>query len=611
MSNLPPRPEDHRRTMIFFVLAMLVLGLSYVFITKPQLDRVRNEQSKAKAEALAHAPEIGLNGSNLTPDPLTVEKLLKQGQRLQVETPKLDGSLSLQGLRIDDMQLKNYYTTLEKDQRVRLLAPKGAAKSFFTEIGLMPVDKATAVPDENTVWKVVSGKELSQKSPVVMEWDNGAGLVFTRTLAIDTRYVLTVTQDVKNNTAKDVTLYPYALVSETHAPHVKGEQVSFEEQASSVQHLGPIGYFDGKLHEESYEDVKDEDNGTLSYKNSAGWLGITTKYWLVALLPEKDSRFDARFVYQKNAANQEVYQTDMRSQALTVEAGKSASSSLHVFVGAKKLSILQDYQDSLNVPKLELAIDFGVLYFLTKPIYMLLSYMGNYFHDQFGMVVSFGLALLLLTVLLRALTFPLQNKSYRSMNKMKDLAPKMQDLKEKYGNDKPKFQEEVMALYKREKINPASGCLPILLQIPIFFALYKVIYITLDMRHAPFWGWIHDLSAPDPTNVFNLFGLLPWHPPAFLAIGVWPILYGLTMSIQQSLNPKPEDQTQQQVFAILPWVFMFIFAKFPAGLVIYYTWSNLLGIVQQYSLRKLNPAIAAANAPHKRKKHVKHEPKTD
>jgi len=316
------------------------------------------------------------------------------------------------------------------------------------------------------------------------------------------------------------------------------------------------------------------------------------------LLPANDAVFDARFSHQTGEQGQDIYQADMRGQPIVVQAGDTGKNELRFFAGAKKLSVMQDYEDQLKVDRFDLAVDFGRLYLLTKPLYYFLSSLGEYIHKTFGTDKSFGIALLLMTVLLRALTFPLQNKAYKSMNRMKDMSPKIHALKEKYKDDKAKFQQEMLELYKKEKINPASGCLPILLQIPIFFALYKVIYITLDMRHAPFWGWIHDLSAPDPTNVFNLFGLLPYQTPVFLVIGAWPILYGITMWAQQKLNPKPEDVTQQQVFAMMPWMFMFIFAKFPAGLVIYYTWSNLLGVVQQYTVRRLNPSTPAEKKKH-------------
>jgi YidC/Oxa1 family membrane protein insertase len=575
-------PEDHRRMVIFFVLAALIMGLSYFFITKPQIEKAR-EQQGVVADAGKKAPvavveeQAKLKG---------VAESLKGSSRIQMETPTLTGSFATKGLRFDDVELTQYFTTLEDKKPVRLLAPNDTKKSQFVEIGLMGDDENTIMPTNATQWKIVSGGKLTKDNPISLEWDNGKGLTFRRMISIDDKYLITVVQNITNNTKADVVVYPYALVSQAHHIPEKGEKITFEDQPSSVQHIGPIGYMGDDLHEESYKDVKEDKK--LEYKNSKGWLGITSKYWLVALLPLNQDSFDARITHQTGSVGQDIYQTDLREQPITVAAGQTGKSEIRFFAGAKKLDILNDYEKSLEVPQFVLAVDFGILYLLTKPLYHLLSYLGNFFHSEFNTPFSFGIALLVITVLLRGVTFPLQNKSYRSMNRMKDLGPKMNALKEKYADDKAKFQQEVMALYKREKINPASGCLPILIQIPIFFALYKVIYITLDMRHAPFWGWINDLAAPDPTNVFNLFGLLPFTTPEFLVIGAWPLLYGITMFIQQRLNPQPEDPIQKQVFAMMPWMFMFIFAKFPAGLVIYYTWSNLLGIVQQYMLRKLH-----------------------
>lgn len=594
-----PHPEEHRRMMLFVACAALIMLLSWVFITKPNMERAKLEAAKQNAVPAVTATELVVAKDDAI---VSLPDALAGNARLPVETPKLVGTMNTTGLRFDDFLLKDYYTTLENNELVRLLAPSNTKGSNFVEVGFI-AEGNIAVPTNATSWKIVSGDKITPATPMILQWDNGQGLVFRRTISIDQRYVVTVAQTVENKGSAPVKLYPYALISEAHHIPAKGEKVPFDKQASAVQHTGPLAYLDGELEEKSYEDMRDDKN--FEYKNVKGWLGMTSKYWLVALLPKDGEIFDARFAWQKGDQEQDIFQVDYRGQPVTVAPGASEKTEMNFFAGAKKLSVLTDYEDQLNIPKLDLAVDFGVLYFLTKPIYHVLSYMGNYMHEEMHLTVSFGVALLLLTVLMRLLTFPLQNKAYRSMNAMKDLAPKLQELKEKHGKDKAVFQQEVMALYKREKVNPASGCLPILIQIPIFFALYKVIFITLDMRHAPFWGWIHDLSAPDPSNIFNLFGLLPFTPPAFLALGAWPLLYGITMYIQQSLNPKPEDPTQQQVFAFLPWVFTFVFAQFPAGLVIYYTWSNLLGIVQQYSLRRLHGH--PVKQPRKSKKKKKHD----
>lgn len=591
-----PRPEEHRRMVVFFLCAAVIMTLSYAFITKPRMNAARAEAAVARQQADMPAPETAVS--------TIIDRVsaLAKTPRLGLDTPKVMGSVPLRGLRFDDVMLRDYFTALDKKTNVTLLSPRDTHAASYVEVGLLPANTAHAAPTNATRWRVVSGKTLSPETPVILEWDNGNGITFRRTISVDRRYVVTVIDDVMNATSDDVVFYPYALVSEVHAK--PGKDAAFEDQDSGVQHTGPIGYFNKDLEEISYGDLADD--GVAEFAATSGWMGLTHKYWLKALLPRADAVFDGRFAYVKNAAGQDVYQADMRLAPLTVRAGDSAKTDMRFFIGAKKLSILDDYQEQLGVDRLELAIDFGMLYFLTKPLYHVLAYLGNYLHNQYDLHISFGIALLLLTVLVRGLTFPLQNKSYRAMNKMKDLAPKMEELKEKFGADKIKFQEEVLALYKREKVNPASGCLPILLQIPIFFALYKVIYITLDMRHAPFVGWIRDLSAPDPTSFVNLFGLLPFDAPAFLAVGAWPLLYGLTMWIQQELNPKPEDPMQRQIFTMLPWIFTFVFAQFPAGLVIYYTWSNILGIVQQYSLRKLHPGTVP---PKQDKKKDKKAPK--
>ncbi len=581
LNNRVPQPEDHRRMVLFFFITAVVMMLSYAFITKPNMERARAQAAAEAAAVKAPQPAAVAAEKQIIP---VDQALGVAGKRIAVETSELKGSIATTGLRFDDVVLKNYYTALDKKDPVRLLAPSSTKESNFVEIGF--IAEGVKVPDSTTQWHVVSGDKVTAETPVVLEWDNGGGMVFRRTVSVDKDYVLHVEQSVKNNSENTVTLYPYALVSEAHHLPVKGEKVPFEKQASSVQHMGPLAYVNEELQEKSYKNMQDDK--IVEYKNVKGWLGMTSKYWLTALLPVENETFDTRFAYQTGAAGQDIFQVDYRGAPLTVAKGEESKAQMRFFTGAKKLSVLSEYAGSLHVPKLDLAVDFGVLYFLTKPLYYLLSFLGNFFKDQFHLQVSFGVALLVLTVIVRGATFPLQNKAYRSMNAMKDLSPKLHELKEKYKDDKAMFQQEVMALYKREKVNPASGCLPIFIQIPIFFALYKVIYITLDMRQAPFWGWVHDLSAPDPTNVFNLFGLLPYTPPAFLVIGAWPLLYGITMWLQQSLNPKPEDETQQQVFAMLPWLFTFIFAKFPAGLVIYYTWSNILGIIQQQSLRRIH-----------------------
>jgi YidC/Oxa1 family membrane protein insertase len=582
--NRMPRPEDHNRLVIFFVIAAVVMSLSYLFITKPRMEQMRAEQTAVAAEK---TPTIVQSESGIVELKAVDDALTSEGARLKLDNGDIAGSFAQKGLRFDDVELQRYFTTLEKTDKVRLLAPSETKIAYFVEVGLMPADKNVTAPTNDTVWKIVSGKQLDPETSVVLEWNNGQGVLFRRTVSIDEQYVITVVQSVENQSDHPITFYPYGLISQSHHIPAKGEKVSFEERDAGIQHIGPVAFVNDELEEESYSDVQDEE--MFSYPDAKGWVGITGKYWLVGLLPDKETIFDARFAHRKGEAGQDIYQVDLRAKPVKIEPNATESVTTRVFAGVKKLSVLNNYAETLEIRKLDLAIDFGVLYILTKPLYQVLSFLGDFYKKTFNFHVSFGLALLTLTVLVRLVLFPLQTKAYRAMNKMKDLGPKLHALKEKYPDDKQKFQQEVFQMYKTEKVNPASGCLPILIQIPIFFALYKVIYITLDMRHAPFWGWIHDLSEPDLTNVWNLFGLLPFNTPEFLVIGAWPLLYGLTMWAQQKLNPQPEDEMQKQIFAMMPWIFTFVFAKFPAGLVIYYTWSNLLGVIQQYSLRKMHP----------------------
>jgi YidC/Oxa1 family membrane protein insertase len=580
MNNNMPNPEENRRLMIAFALSMIVMALYFVFYQQPKMaERRAQEQAAArqpKPDTVMAAPEDTLQ---------TVDAVLADRKGIVIDTKRIAGSISLQGLRLDDLQLKNFREHIESANPVRLLAPSGTREAYFVENGMMSADKATAVPTNDTVWSVVNGQNtLTLNKPVTVEWKNGQGLTFRRTFGIDANYLVTIEQSVINESDKDVTLYPYALISQSHHVAKKGEYVPFEDRPTAVMHTGGVAYVNGELEEEGYDDLKGED--PVAYNKTKGWLGLTTKYWLVALLPDPNATFDARFAHQTGLTkDHDIFQADLRDEALVVKAHSENAIISHIFAGAKELDLLNAYEQDLSIPHLDLAIDFGWLYFLTKPLYRLLHWLGQFFagHD---FAMSFALALLSMTILVRLATFPLANKAFRSMAKMKQVGPQMQLLKEQHGKDKERFQKEIIALYKREKVNPASGCIPMLIQIPIFFALYKVLYVSIDMRHQPFWGWVPDMAAPDPTSVFNLFGLVPWNPPLFLTLGAWPLLYGFTLWLQQKMQPAPDDPVQKQVMSMFPWIFMFLFAQFPAGLVIYYVWSNLLGIVQQYVIKR-------------------------
>lgn len=491
-------------------------------------------------------------------------------KRIPIETPLLHGSVNLTGARLDDLTLKGYRQELDPTSPdVALFSPKGSRELYFAESGWLPADKSISVPTSSTVW-TSSDTQLSRDKGITLTWNNGQGLVFTRTLQIKDGYLFTITQSVTNTLDTPVTLIPYGLVSKARE----------DAKQMYISHEGPLGVFNEILEEYQYEAIREDGNQT--FKDVKGWLGISDKYWLAAMIPPQSEPLTAHFKYQ--VINQQPrYQVDYLGQPVTVSPQDTASHVQHLYAGAKKLALLDKYTDELHAPLFDRAIDFGWLYFLTKPIFFLL----RIFNEVLG---NFGLAILLLTVIIKLLLFPLANKSYKSMAKMRLLMPEMTAIKERYGDDRVKMQQEMMKFYQEKRINPMAGCLPILVQIPIFFSLYKVLYITIEMRHAPFYGWIHDLSAKDTTNVLNLFGLLEYTPPDWLpAIGVLPLLFMITMIFQQKLSPPPTDPTQAMVMKWLPVIFVFLFASFPAGLVIYWTWSNTLSILQQWVItRKIN-----------------------
>jgi YidC/Oxa1 family membrane protein insertase len=490
-----------------------------------------------------------------------------QAPRIPIEDGRVSGSIPLTGARIDSITLKDYRQTPDPDSAlITLLSPPGTRGAFYAELGWVAADGTTPVPTGATLW-ATNDRQLSRERPLKLSWDNGAGLRFSRTVELADDYLLTVEQSVANDTASPVTLYPYGLVSRSGTPETSG---------FFILHEGPLGVLGEGLQEHDYDDLVDD--GEIKVENTQGWLGITDKYWLTALVPEPGEAFTARFLHRLEQGI-DKYQTDYLRTAVTVPPGGRAAIRNHVFAGAKKAHLLDRYRDDLDFAKFDLAIDFGWFYFLTKPFFYALSWLQ-------GVLGNFGLAILALTVGVKLVFFPLANKSYRSMSQMKALQPEMLKLRERLGDDRQKLNQEMMALYKREKVNPAAGCLPILIQIPVFFALYKVLFVAIEMRHAPFYGWIEDLSAVDPTNLFTLFGLVDWGPPSFLHIGVWPILMGLSMWAQMRLNPTPADPIQAKIFQFMPLVFTFLLATFPAGLVIYWTWNNLLSMAQQWVIMR-------------------------
>lgn len=495
------------------------------------------------------------------------EAALKSVPRIRIDAPELHGSISLKGGVIDDLTLPNYRQTIDPESgEIVFLEARGSLNAFFVGYGWSGGD-GQAVPGLDTEW-TADRDRLAVDSPVTLSWNNGSGLTFKRKISIDDHYMFTIEQSVENATSNPVTLFPYGLVSRYGTPKTTGFY---------ILHEGLLGVIGGQLKEVDYDDLKEEPTG-ISEETTGGWIGITDKYWLATLIPDQKDQVQTRFLHRKEGVV-DVYQADYLGAPVIVPANGAASSQSHLFAGAKEVQVLDQYAEEYGIVNFDLAIDFGWFYFLTKPIFLALLWIN-------GLVGNLGVSILILTVAIKLAFFPLANKSYVAMSKMKKLQPKMVKLREQYSEDKVKLNQEMMGLYKREKVNPASGCLPILVQIPVFFALYKVLFVTIEMRHAPFFGWIQDLSAPDPTSLFNLFGLIPWTPPDFLMIGIWPLIMGASMYLQQKLNPQPADPIQAKVFLFMPLFFTFLLANFPAGLVIYWAWNNTLSILQQWVIMR-------------------------
>ena len=508
-----------------------------------------------------------------------LRKALAASPRLKIISPRLRGSISLVGARFDDLILNDYRETIEEGSKnISLLLPFGSANPYYADFGWVSAD--TKTPDAATVW-TVNNQTLAPRSPVSLSWQNTDGVKFIQDISLDDNYMFTVKQRVVNSGSKLVTVFPFGRISRTGTPEITDFY---------ILHEGLLGVFDGVLKEIDYDEI--QESKLIQNKSKGGWIGITDKYWLTALIPDQKTAADNRFSdqLQKNLDN---YQVDFRGAAQAIAPGATGETGSRFFAGAKEAQLIIDYRDQLNITRFDLAIDWGWFEFLTKPIFFALVYFN-------GFLGNMGLSILLLTVLIKLAFFPLANKSYRAMSKMKLLQPEMLKLRERFKDDKARLNQEMMAMYKREKANPASGCLPILPQIPVFFALYKVVFVTIELRHAPFYGWIKDLSAADPLTPLNLFGLINWTPPEILAIGVWPIIMGVTMFIQQKLNPPPPDPTQAKIFMFLPIMFTFMLARFPAGLVIYWAWNNALSVLQQYVIMR-KAGVPIGGGPSKKK----------
>jgi YidC/Oxa1 family membrane protein insertase len=576
---------DQKNLFLAIGLSILVIVGWQFFYAQPQIERQKQDRLAQQANQPSATPQPGMapTAPGTTPTPGAVpaapgipgspavnrEQALAGSARVIVETPRLKGSIALKGGRIDDLSLAGYRETIDaKSSNILLFSPANGPNAYYAEFGWVAGQGVTtALPTTETVW-AASADKLTPSQPVTLSWSNGQGLTFRREIAVDANYMFTVKDSVENAGAAAVTLFPYSYLRRHGTPTTAGFY---------ILHEGLIGVQGGKLEEVGYADIVKAK--TREFKdNKGGFLGITDKYWAAALIPDQDKPHTGRFL-STVIANVQSYQTDVLLPGETVNAGAAASVTTRLFAGAKETKVIDAYADQLKVKNFDLMIDWGWFYFLTKPLFKLMDWIYN-------LVGNFGVAILIVTVFIKAVFFPLANKSYASMARMKAVQPMMAEIQTRYKDDKMAQQKALMDLYKKEKINPLAGCWPVLIQIPVFFALYKVLFVTIEMRHAPFFGWIKDLAAMDPTSIFNLFGLLPFSVPEFLTVGVWPIIMGITMWLQMKMNPEPTDPIQKQIFGWMPLVFTFMLASFPAGLVIYWAWNNILSVTQQYIIMK-------------------------
>lgn len=595
---------DQKNFIVAIVLSVLIImGWQYAF---PPAKPPVNQQQQTTATQNGTAPQApsgapgtpGAPATQGTAQPgspaaqpaqiVSRTEALARSPRVSFDTPELVGSIALKGARIDDVRLVKYRETVDpKSPPVPVLSPVGGEHPYYAEFGWSPADPSIKVPGPDTVW-TASATTVAPGKPVRLTWDNGQGLIFALDISLDEFFMFDVKQSVENKTDKPVTLYPWSLIVRYGEPKAEGIY---------ILHEGPYGVFNSSLKEWGYSDFKDNKQQKIS--TTGGWVGITDKYWMATLIPDQKQKVDVT-IKQTGTGADLKYQVDYIAPGQAIAPGTTATTDARLFAGAKIVRIISDYETKYGIDKFDLTIDWGWFWFFTKPLFWLLEWL--YVH-----LGNFGLSILVLTVIVKAVFFPLANKSYAAMSKMKALQPEMEKLKERYGEDRQRMNQELMQLYRREKVNPAAGCLPIVVQIPVFFALYKVLYTTIEMRHQPFYGWIKDLSAPDPLTILTGFGLFHWQVPEFLHffnIGIWPLIMGVTMYLQQKLNPAPTDPVQARVFQFLPILFTFMLAPFAAGLVIYWAWSNTLSIAQQYTIMRRHgtpigggkgkPAVATA-----------------
>jgi YidC/Oxa1 family membrane protein insertase len=573
------RDDNTRNTIIFFVCAALLLLVYQVFVIDPQAKRQAEERARQAPPAATSTTGVAGPLAPQVPVAVTRQAAIQAAPRIPIETPALKGSLSLRGARIDDLYLVKYRETLDKNAPpVELLRPGGTPFAQFADIGWTGAN-VPGLPGPQTVWTLTQGSVLAPGQPVTLTYASGQGLTFTRVVSVDDKYMFTVTDTVANTTGQPITLAPFGSVQRQGVPPTLGK--------NGVIHEGGMGWLDGKRRPLKYAKWQ-KDGSTPVYRSTGGWIGVTDHYWLTAVIPEQNETFDGQYRLTKTPGLN-LLDANFVGQAKAIGAGSQITHTTRVFAGAKQNPVLQEYQEKLGIQNLDEAIDWGMLWFITRPIFLFLAWI-------FAHVGNFGVAILLLTVVVRLIFFPLANKQYESMTKMKKVQPAMEELRKKFKDDPAKQQQELLALYQREKVNPLAGCLPIFLQIPVFFALFKVLQLEIDMRHAPFIGYIKDLSARDPTTIWNLFGAVPWDPGsapfigALLAtslhIGILPILYGVTTWLTTSMSPPAPDPMQQRIFQLMPILFTFIMAQFAIGLLVYYTWSNILTAIQQYVIMR-------------------------
>lgn len=580
--NDPHSAEDRARTMIAVILSLAILFAYYIFYAKPHSDALRREAEKAQVEKQAQgtasasgAPSAGASTATGDAHKAVVSRsaALKESSRVPIEGDRIEGSIALKGARFDDIRLLEHYADLAKTEKVALLSPSDTEYGYYVDNGWLSAENGVVRPDESTVWTLSprgAQRVRGDGKPVILEWDNGHGLKFETDISLDKDFLFTIVQRVTNSGKDPVPLNAYHTASRNSLPP--------DFRGFYALHEGPIGFLDGKTVDPQYKSLSNNKDYELA--DRTGWLGISDKYWLVTMLPAPDQHFNVSITGKHfGVAGQQHYQADIVDATATVKPGDTIEETSRLYTGAKDLKAIQKYQEQYGYKNFEVTFDFGIYYIITKPFYYLLAFLIN-------ITGNVGMGMLLLTIIVRGAMFPVASKSFRSMAKMRIVGPKMKELQEQYKDDKVKLQQEIYDLYKKYDVNPFSGCLPVFIQIPVFFALYKVILLAVELRHAPFWGWIPDLSAPDPTTIFNLFGLLPFHSPFSFTLGAWSCIYCATMVLQKNISPPLPDPAQEKMQAYFPYFFSLMMAQFPSGLVIYYSWSNLLGVFQQYYILK-------------------------